>query len=78
MPSLERPSEPQPGTATQRVTSPSRDLVYEPFAGSGTTLIAAEQTGRLCAAIEIDPRYAQVVIERWQTFTGRSAEKLDG
>jgi DNA modification methylase len=54
------------------------DLVYEPFAGSGTTLIAAEQLGRRCHAIEIDPRYAQVTIERWQTFTGRDAVKLDG
>ena len=47
------------------------DLVYEPFAGSGTTIIAAEQTRRRCVALEIDPRYAQVTIERWQSFTGR-------
>jgi DNA modification methylase len=54
------------------------DLVYEPFAGSGTTVIAAEQTGRRCVAIEIDPRYAQVSIERWQAFTGRMAERIGG
>jgi DNA modification methylase len=54
------------------------DLVYEPFAGSGTTLIAAEQLGRRCHAMEIDARYAQVTIERWQTFTGREAVKLNG
>ncbi|HEV8282245.1 MAG TPA: DNA modification methylase [Candidatus Limnocylindrales bacterium] len=53
------------------------DLVYEPFAGSGTTLIAAEQLGRRCFAMEIDPRYAQVTIERWQAFTGREAVKVD-
>jgi DNA modification methylase len=52
------------------------DLVYEPFAGSGTTIIAAEQTRRRCVALEIDPRYAQVAIERWEAFTGRTAEML--
>ena len=54
------------------------DLVYEPFAGSGSTIIAAEQTRRRCVALEIDPRYAQVAIERWQAFTGRTAELVDG
>ena len=53
-------------------------LVLDPFVGSGTTIIAAEQTGRRCAAIELDPRYVQVAIERWQAFTGRTAEKVDG
>jgi len=47
--------------------------VYDPFLGSGTTLIAAEQLGRRCYAIEIDPRYAQIAIERWARFTGREA-----
>jgi DNA modification methylase len=47
--------------------------VYEPFAGSGSTLIAAERLGRRCYAIEIDPRYAQVVIERWAAFSGLEA-----
>ena len=54
------------------------DVVYEPFAGSGTTLVAAEQLGRRCHAMEIDPRYAQVAIERWQAFTGLEAVKVDG
>lgn len=58
-------------------SSRSGDLVYEPFAGSGTTIVAAEQTGRRCVAVEIDPRYAQVAIERWQAFTGRTAEQID-
>jgi DNA modification methylase len=53
------------------------DLVYEPFAGSGSTIIAAEQTGRQCVALEIDPRYAQVTIDRWESFTGRTAEQID-
>jgi DNA modification methylase len=49
------------------------DLVYEPFAGSGSTLIAAESVGRVCFAIEIDPRYCDVIIERWQRHTGKAA-----
>jgi DNA modification methylase len=53
------------------------DLVYEPFAGSGTALIASEQTGRRCAAMEIDPRYAQVAIRRWEAFSGQRAELVD-
>jgi DNA modification methylase len=50
--------------------------VYEPFSGSGTTLIAAEQLGRRCLAIEIDPKYVQVAIERWQNFTGAKGVRL--
>jgi DNA modification methylase len=53
------------------------EAVYDPFLGSGTTLIAAELTGRACVAMEIDPRYCDVVIERWQRLTG-SAAILDG
>ena len=45
------------------------DIVYEPFLGSGTTLIAAERTGRLCRAIEIEPRYVAVAIQRWVDMT---------
>jgi DNA modification methylase len=51
--------------------------VYEPFSGSGTTIIAAEMTGRACHAIEINPVYIDVAIERWQKFTGQVAT-LDG
>ena len=47
--------------------------VYEPFAGSGSTLIAAETLGRRCCAIEIEPRYCQIVIDRWEQFTGHTA-----
>jgi hypothetical protein len=54
------------------------EAVYEPFSGSGTTLMAAETLGRRCYALEIDPKYVQVAIERWQNFTGRAAERADG
>ena len=47
--------------------------VYEPFCGSGTTLIAAETTGRACHAMEIDPAYVDVAVQRWQAFTGEVA-----
>jgi DNA modification methylase len=49
--------------------------VYEPFSGSGTTLIAAERLGRRCYAMELDPRYAQITIERWSAFAGAKAEQ---
>jgi len=57
---------------------PAGEAVYEPFSGSGTTLMAAETLGRRCYAMEIDPQYVQVAIERWQNFTGRTAERVDG
>jgi DNA modification methylase len=47
--------------------------VFEPFMGSGTTLIAAETTGRVCFGIELNPAYVDVAIERWQQFTGANA-----
>ncbi len=52
------------------------DLVYEPFAGSGTTVIACERTGRTCMAMELDPGYCDVVVRRWEDFTGRKAERV--
>jgi DNA modification methylase len=53
-------------------------LVLDPFAGSGTTLIAAEKTGRTCYAIEYDPRYCDVIVRRWQAYTGKTAMLEDG
>ena len=50
--------------------------VYDPFIGSGTTIIAAERLGRRCFALELEPRYAQVTIERWGNFTGREAAQI--
>ena len=52
------------------------DTVYEPFAGSGTTVIACERTGRTCMAMELDPGYCDVVVRRWEDFTGRKAERV--
>lgn len=48
-------------------------LIYEPFSGSGTTIIAAEQTGRRCYAMELSPNYVDVAVRRWQQFTGKRA-----
>lgn len=53
------------------------DGVYEPFSGSGTTIIAAEMTGRRCYAVELNPAYVDVAVKRWQDFTGQDAI-LDG
>ncbi|MEY4948969.1 MAG: hypothetical protein RL698_1180 [Pseudomonadota bacterium] len=52
------------------------DTVYEPFAGSGTTLIACERTGRACLAMELDPGYCDVIVRRWEEFTGKKAERV--
>ncbi|MEP7354205.1 MAG: DNA methyltransferase [Acidobacteriota bacterium] len=49
------------------------ELVYEPFLGSGTTLAAAELTERVCYGIEVDPKYVDVVVQRWQTLSGKKA-----
>ena len=52
------------------------ETVGDPFCGSGATIIAAEQLGRRCYAIEIEPTYCQVTIDRWEAFTGQKAEKV--
>jgi DNA modification methylase len=57
--------------------SEAGEAIYEPFCGSGTSIIAAEVTGRVCLAIEISPAYCDVVLERWQAMTGQPAV-LDG
>jgi DNA modification methylase len=49
------------------------DMVLDPFCGSGTTLIAAERTGRKARALEIDPQYVDVAVRRWQTYSGKAA-----
>jgi DNA modification methylase len=66
----------KPVEAMSRAIGHHAGDVYEPFSGSGTTLIAAEQLGRRCLAIEIDPKYVQVALERWQNFTGAKAVRL--
>lgn len=50
-------------------------LAYDPFLGSGTTLIAAEQLGRKCYGMEISPAYCDVIVKRWETLTGKKAER---
>jgi len=47
--------------------------VYEPFSGSGTSIIAAEITGRSCLAMELNPAYVDMAIKRWEEFTGKKA-----
>jgi DNA modification methylase len=54
------------------------DIVLDPFLGSGTTLLAAERTGRRCFGIELDPLYVDTAIERWQKMTGHKALNLFG
>jgi DNA modification methylase len=56
-----------------RNSSKSRDIVLDPFGGSGSTLIACEKTGRHARLIELDPKYCDVIIRRWQAWTGAQA-----
>jgi DNA modification methylase len=49
------------------------EIVLDPFLGSGTSILAAERTGRICAGLELDPRYVDVTIRRWQAYTGDHA-----
>jgi DNA modification methylase len=60
-----------------RNSSKSRDIVLDPFGGSGSTLIACEKTGRKACLVELDPRYVDTIILRWQEFRGGAAI-LDG
>lgn len=80
---IEKPRKSETGHGTQKPvecmkrpiennSSPGQ-AVYEPFSGSGTTIIAAEMTGRACHAVELNPAYVDVAIKRWQDFTGQAA-----
>jgi DNA modification methylase len=53
------------------------DLVLDTFGGSGSTLIACEQTNRVCYMMELDPHYCDVIIDRWEKFTGKTANLID-
>jgi DNA modification methylase len=78
-----RQHEPSSGHGTQKpmecmrrpIVNNSRpgEVIYDPFLGSGTSLIAAEMTGRICYGLELDPAYVDVIVRRWQLFTGRAA-----
>lgn len=80
---IEKPRKSETGHSTQKPVDCMRrpiennsspgQAVYEPFSGSGTTIIAAEQTGRVCYAVELNPAYVDVAIKRWQDFTGQTA-----
>ena len=56
--------------------SNNNDKIYDPFSGSGSTLIACEKTNRSCYALELNPLYIDVIIKRWEDFTGKKAVKL--
>lgn len=81
--SIDKPTKSETGHSTQKPiecmrtpienNSKAGDSVYEPFSGSGTTIIAAEQTGRICYAMELSPAYVDVAVRRWQQYTGKSA-----
>ncbi len=50
--------------------------ILDLFLGSGSTLIAAEKTGRICYGMEIDPKYVDVILKRWEDYTGKQAQKI--
>ena len=54
------------------------ELCYEPFLGSGTCVIAAEQLGRRCFAMDQEPAYIDCAVRRWEAFTGKTAERIAG
>jgi DNA modification methylase len=53
-----------------RNSSKTRDIVLDPFGGSGSTLITCEKTGRQARLVELDPKYCDVIVQRWQAFAG--------
>lgn len=59
-----------------RNSSKAGDIVFEPFSGSGSTMLACEQLDRTCYAMEIDPAYCEATIRRWEKLTGETAEKI--
>jgi hypothetical protein len=67
---------PKPVAMMERVmrsSLPEAGLVFEPFGGTGSTLMGAQKTGRVCFSMELSPAYVDVIISRWQTFTGTQA-----
>ncbi len=58
-----------------KAAAPGRGVILDPFAGSGATLIAAERTGRTCSAAELEPRYCDIVVARWEALTGACAQR---
>ena len=84
---IDKPRKSEPGHSTQKPdecmkrpiennSSPGQ-AVYDPFLGSGTTIIAAEMTGRVCHGLELSPEYCDVIVKRWQEFTGKKAKHAE-
>jgi DNA modification methylase len=61
-----------------RNSSKTKDLVLDPFGGSGSTLIACEKAGRRARLIELDPKYVDVIVKRWEEYTGQKAQMSQG
>ena len=59
-------------------SSDPNDVVLDLFGGSGSTMIACEQMNRKCYMMELDPRYCDVIIQRWESFTGQKARLING
>lgn len=71
---------PKPQKLCERIlltSSRENEQVLDIFGGSGSTLIACEQTNRNCYMMELSPHYCQVIINRWETFTGEKAEQIN-
>jgi site-specific DNA-methyltransferase (adenine-specific) len=58
------------------ISSHKGGIVVDPFLGSGSTLVAAEQTGRVCYGFELEPKYCDIILKRWETLTGQTAQLL--
>ena len=75
-PSVEHPTmKPVALLDTVLETTPFAETVYDPFVGSGTTIIAAERQGRACWAMELEPRYVDASVKRWEDYTGGQARR---
>jgi DNA modification methylase len=59
------------------ISSNTGGIVVDPFLGSGSTLIAAEQTKRICYGFELEPKYVDIILQRWENLTGKKAELVN-
>ena len=77
---LEHPTQKPVALPVKAIENSSRagDIILDPFGGSGSTLIACEQTRRQARLIELDPRYVDVIVQRWQELTGQKATREHG
>lgn len=60
----------------QEIISKDRELLYEPFGGSGSTMMAADQLDRVCYCMELDPKYVDVIVKRWEEHSGLNAQTI--